>query len=101
MVDDAAGNEVRAFVKEGDKFIQTQILDRVGESPNRILYDAQAQMFFGISAMSQHVFVLNNSGDKVWIDKVIRLGYLQENSYIRNIRIIDGELFLYQALVRL
>ncbi|GGG01102.1 hypothetical protein GCM10010912_52400 [Paenibacillus albidus] len=93
LVDDTNGNEIRVFVKNGDTFRQTQIIDRVGESPNRILYDAQSQMFFGISAMSQHVFVLSNNGEEVVIDKVIRLGYLQENSYIRSIRIIDGKLF--------
>jgi ABC-type polysaccharide/polyol phosphate transport system ATPase subunit len=93
MVDDTNGNEIRVFVRNGGGFKQTQILDRVGESPNRIVFDDQSQLFYGISAMSQHVFVLKNNGDKVVDEKVIRLGYLQESSYIRSIRIIEGELF--------
>lgn len=93
LVDETNANEIRVFVRNGETFNQTQIIDRVGESPNRTVYDVESQTFFGISAMSQHVFTIKNKGTEVVTDKVIRLGYLQNDSYIRSIRIIDGELF--------
>lgn len=93
LIEDTENNEVKVFRRDGTNFRLTQVIERIGQRPNRIVYDAEKELFYGISAMSQHVFVLKNSGHEVTIEKVIRLGYLLENSYIRAIRLIDGELY--------
>jgi ABC-type polysaccharide/polyol phosphate transport system ATPase subunit len=93
LIEDTENNEVKVFRRDGDNFRLTQVIERIGQRPNRIVYDEENKLFYGISAMSQHVFVLKNSGQEVITEKVIRLGYLQDNSYIRAIRLIDGELY--------
>lgn len=93
LVEDTENNEVKVFRRDGDNFRITQIIERIGQRPNRIVYDDENKLFYGISAMSQHIFVLKNNGQEVIMEKVIRLGYLVDNSYIRAIQLIDGELY--------
>ncbi|EHB54616.1 ABC transporter ATP-binding protein [Paenibacillus sp. FSL W8-0919] len=93
LIEDTLGDEVRVFRRNDDEFIPTQIIERIGQRPNRIIYDVEKERFYGISAMSQHIFVLKKEGLDIVTEKVIRLGYLLDNSYIRSIRIIDGELY--------
>ncbi|MNW42956.1 Teichoic acids export ATP-binding protein TagH [compost metagenome] len=93
LIEDTLADEIRVFLKEGETFKQTQVIDRIGQRPNRIVYDVDKGLFYGISAMSQHIFVLRRNGEEILTEKVIRLGYLLENSYIRAIRLIEGELF--------
>ncbi|GAV12381.1 ATP-binding cassette domain-containing protein [Paenibacillus sp. NAIST15-1] len=93
LIEDTENNEVKVFRREGNNFRLTQIIERIGQRPNRIVYDSNKKLFYGISAMSQQIFVLRHDGDEVVTEKVIRLGYLMENSYIRSISLIDEELY--------
>ncbi|WP_339268388.1 ABC transporter ATP-binding protein [Paenibacillus sp. FSL K6-1330] len=93
LIEDTLGDEVRVFQRNGEGFLQSQIVERIGQRPNKIFYDADKERFYGISAMSQHVFVLKKVGLELLTEKVIRLGYLMEGSYIRSIRLIEGELY--------
>ncbi|WP_379341819.1 ATP-binding cassette domain-containing protein [Paenibacillus sp. GCM10027629] len=93
LIEDTENNEIKVFRRDGKNFRLTQMIERIGQRPNRIVYDEENKLFYGISAMSQHIFVLKNSGHEVTTEKVIRLGYLLENSYIRAICLIDGELY--------
>ncbi|WP_433747682.1 ABC transporter ATP-binding protein [Paenibacillus amylolyticus] len=94
LVEDGQLNEVKVFKKENNIFRQIQIIEQLGRRPNRLIYDSDNKKYYGISAMSQHVFVLSNEEDETIIcEKVIRLGYLKEGSYIRSISLIDKELY--------
>ncbi|SMF53508.1 ABC transporter ATP-binding protein [Paenibacillus barengoltzii] len=93
LIEDTQADEVRVFRRDGDSFTQTQIIERLGLRPQKIIYDKQNKKFYGISSMSQQIFVLKNNDGEVVTEKVIRLGYLLDNSYIRSIRIIEGELY--------
>lgn len=94
LTEDTKADELRVFSRDGNSFVQTKAIDKIGLRPNHLLYDMDQQMFYGISAMSQHVFMLKNvDKEESYEEKVIKLGYLQKNSYIRSIRIIENKLY--------
>ncbi|CAM3335692.1 MULTISPECIES: ATP-binding cassette domain-containing protein [Saccharibacillus] len=92
LTEDTKADELRVFTREDNQFIQTKMIDKIGLRPNHIVYEENQNMFYGISAMSQHVFMLKDLEKDVSEEKVIKLGYLKKNSYIRSIRIIDHKL---------
>lgn len=93
LIEDAELNEVRVFIQENNNFRQVQTIEQIGQRPNRLVYDSTNKKIYGISAMSQHVFVLVEEKGEIVCEKVIKLGYLMEGSYIRSISIIDEELY--------
>lgn len=92
IVESTAKDELKVYVRNKDGFLLKQTLKGIGSQPNRIVYDPKRQLFYGISASSQQVFVLKNVASEVEILKVIELSYLK-NAYVRSISIIEDKLY--------
>ncbi|UNK18019.1 ATP-binding cassette domain-containing protein [Paenibacillus sp. N3/727] len=93
LVEDTENDSVKVFRKRGSTFIETQIIRQIGHQPNKLVYDSNNKLFYGIAASSQQIFVLKNTGEDVIIEKIKKLECL-ENSYVRAISLIDNKLYI-------
>ncbi|MDT8979779.1 ABC transporter ATP-binding protein [Paenibacillus sp. chi10] len=92
LIDDSKNDTIKVIRQEGTSFVEIQSLTNIGQQPNKIVYDSKSGLFYGLSASSQHVFVLRNTGEKVIIEKVVKPEYLG-SAYIRSFSIIDGKMY--------
>lgn len=92
LIDDSKNDTIKVIRQTGTSFVEIQSLTNIGQQPNKIVYDSKSGLFYGLSASSQHVFVLRNTGEKVIIEKVVKPEYLG-SAYIRSFSIIDGKMY--------
>jgi len=92
ILDDTGNNAVQVYKKKLQTYEFSQTIRNIGYQPNKIIYDKDKKLFYGISASSQQLFVLKNNNGEVEIDNVVRLDYLK-NSYVRSISLIESKLY--------
>lgn len=92
ILDDTGNNAVQVYKKKLQTYEFSQTIRNIGYQPNKIIYDKEKKLFYGISASSQQLFVLKNNNGEVEIDNVVRLDYLK-NSYVRSISLIESKLY--------
>jgi ABC-type polysaccharide/polyol phosphate transport system ATPase subunit len=92
LVEDTKNDKVKVLKRRGATFAEIQSIGNIGSQPNKLIYDSTHKVFYGISASSQEVFVLKNSGKEVTVEKVVKLDYLK-TSYVRTISLIEGKLY--------
>jgi ABC-type polysaccharide/polyol phosphate transport system ATPase subunit len=92
ILDDTGNNAVQVYKKKLQTYEFSQTIRNIGYQPNKIIYDKEKKLFYGISASSQQLFVLKNNNGEVEIDNVVQLDYLK-NSYVRSISLIESKLY--------
>lgn len=94
LIEDTGNDAVKVLRKsETNNFIETQTISGIGRQPNKIVYDNDTNLFFGISASSQQIFVLKNMNNVVEVEKVAKLDFLK-SAYVRSISLIDDSLYI-------
>lgn len=92
LVGDTDNNAIRVYKEKNGLFVEEQTVRNIGSQPHRLFFDESSNLFYGISASSQHVFVLRNTEEEVVVEKIVKPEYLG-SAYIRSFSIIDGKMY--------
>lgn len=92
LIDDTDNNAIRVFIKNNEKFVETQNIKNIEGRPHCIIYDEKTKLFYAISSEKGEIRVLQNADGVVHTVKDIVIDKLV-NSYVRSINIIDGYLY--------
>ena len=91
MVDNTGLNEIIVFDKDL-KFKQKFI--NVGDRPHKVEYDKNTNLFYAISSLTQEMYIYKYINEKVVLDAIIKLTFLNSNDYTRSFSIIDNYMYI-------
>lgn len=92
VVEDTGNDALKVLNPSGIGLQVAQTITGIGSQPHKLVYDPKNELFFGIAASSQQVFVLRNTGGVLELEKLAKLSFLR-TSYVRSLSIIDDELY--------
>lgn len=92
VVEDTGNDALKVLKPSGDGIQEVQTIYGIGSQPNKLVYDDKNERFYGISASSQQIFVLKNTGGLLELEKIVKLGFLK-TAYVRSLALIDNELY--------
>ena len=92
VLDNTDHSEVLVYKKDGDEFVQSQIIESIDGRPHYVVYDEKAKLFYVIGSTLGTIYVLKNNDGNL---ELVRTDVLDEivGSYVRSISIIDGYLY--------
>lgn len=93
VCDDTENNRLLVFAKAEEAFVRLDSIEGVGSRPHYVLYNEDNGLFYVISSLTSEVYLYKRKTGtyELEFEKVVKLPEL-ENTYIRSMSIIDGDL---------
>ena len=94
LVDDTENNRVMVFEKYEDRFINTQVLNGIGNRPHYIIYNEKDDTFYCWSSMTGEMYLMKREGqsNQVFVSKILAVEELN-GVYVRSFTIIGDEVY--------
>lgn len=92
ICDDTDNSILRVFMKDNNKFKQTQIIEGITGRPHFVQYDEKTKLFYVISSGEGKIWAIKNNSGKAEVIKKHIISELQ-NSYVRSFNIIDSHMY--------
>ncbi len=94
LVDDTENNRVMVFEKYEDKFVNTQVLNGIGNRPHYIIYNEEDSTFYCWSSMTGQMYLMkrDSQSNQVYVSKILSVEELN-GVYVRSFTIIDDEVY--------
>lgn len=93
LCDDTDNSALRVFIKEQERFKQTQIIHKICFRPHYTLYDKDTDLFYVIGSNNGEIFTLQNQ-DGFLIVENHHTFEGKINAYTRSFSIIDGYMYI-------
>jgi hypothetical protein len=95
VAEDTGRHRLFVYKKTAVGFVKTQIIEDVGVRPHRVLYDAQARLFFTIGSFDQLITVFKNEGGDLVKLHQQKLSLPGEH-YTRSMTLFNGVLYIVE-----
>lgn len=94
LVDDTDNNRVLVFEKYQDKFVNTQVLNDIGNRPHYIVYNEKNQTFYVWSSLTGQMYLMkrNDSDNRVYVSEILEIEELN-GVYVRSFTIVDNDIY--------
>ena len=99
LVDDTENNRVVIYEKVGDKFINTQAFNEIGNRPHFTVYDENTDSFYVWSSESGEMYCFRRKADstRVYLTDIRKIEELSD-IYVRSFSIIDGDVYFVSGV---
>lgn len=93
LVDDTENNRVLVFEKRDDNFVESQVLNEIGNRPHYIVYNEANETFYVWSSMTGEMYLMcrDEKSNTMYIADVLKIDAL-DGVYVRSFTIVDDEI---------
>jgi len=94
LVDDTENNRVLAFEKSGNIFVETQVLENIGNRPHYIVYNEKNESFYAWSSLTGQMYVIkrDRNTNQIFVSDILEIPELN-GVYVRSFTIIDDHVY--------
>ncbi len=99
LVDDTENNRIRVYEKFGGVFLNTQIMDDIGNRPHFSVYDEASDTFYVWSSESGELFCFRHTKDstRLYLTDIRKVEELS-NTYVRSFTIIGNDIYFVSGV---
>lgn len=94
LADDTENNRVLVFEKAGDKFVETQVFENIGNRPHYIQYEESSGTFYVWSSMSGELYCFQHTrtDSRMYLTEIRRIDAL-DGVYVRSFTIRGSSIY--------